>query len=888
MPFRVGTPTRLAGKPSLSTRVSSPSSKNPNSRRTGCRHTTTITNAPPPNSPSQGGASSPSPIAAVPVNASRARARITNSPRRLSGSVNGFPMHRQALPCASVDSSRVDVEGSSSAAPSGYGRSQRLNSVPTLFTTASSTYSPMNSVVTIDKKPAARPNGQTLACLLLRSSSEDRGKGNGGSARHSGCRPLLSNSNSEGTASSGRRRRRTRPSAEEAEHGSSRASSSRASSPLLHPAESPVVEMPLRQLNGTSPLLFTVPMHRGAAAAGPALGIERGRLSSTHTSATYSTGTSDRGRHSDESSFSSPFRFTLPLGEGGGERREKKGGGTLDPAPASADKPWLSKPGGGILKRRRALRLRTGPMTAASTPTAMKLSLGTTAPSLTSNGATTSRSSSVQHLRLSRHVRFDEAKNEYLEASPCHSSCSDSPLYAQLGNEEWDSVMLSSSKEPVYDGEQQADTGTVLPTGKTKPSAWGADSEWFNAEFGAQMEPHAHHSDLSPSKLHAAIIGIPGAAASELSPSSLLNVSTPHCGPASPSTPIHHTLHTPTSAHGGHSKRQSFSASGARQRKSPLSTTTNGKSNCSKDEQPQLRPPTPPGPPHNSNNATEAASKEGEGETRGSSPVLVYERDPNDMEADPQSPLLMPQWGLNSLTHTTPPTAASLPAAYRANDALVPAPPLSVGALRQRSSLAKASPSTSPSPRRVIWGSCCRSSGSHQRLSSPGVSFGNVDFRSLSIGDDFDPLGGVERKGFFSATAPPLPRLQASGLLAIPVTKKDVEGSDASESSSSSVLQLSDAERRLLRAVMHTNEQSRRTRAQNNIGSSSPRAATVAGASTTSANREGNGTRVLRESVRTLGDPRNELLSSDIRHFLRGDSTKQRGAKKDRQRRGWQ
>jgi hypothetical protein len=558
---------------------------------------------------------------------------------------------------------------------------------------------------------------------------------------------------------------------------------------------------------------------------------------------------------------------------------------------SSEEKPWLSVPRGhGILKRRHSPLLRAGAITISSTPTAKGRSLSATAPPAPPSPST---GSSVSHLRLSRHVHFDEANIQYLDASASHVIYSDSQLGVRLNSLEWGAVMMSPEARQGCSGARRADSGTTVSMGMAKPSAWGADSEWFNAEFGEQMEPHADHSDLSsPALLQGSSQSVPST--SWLAPDNR-----------------HHPPISQASA-AAHADSNDGANTGAAAHAVPPPTTKRskahskaaaGKKTCRKKDkqEPRLRPSTPTVRlQHQDANLTVAtAVEENEAEARGSSPVLVYERDPLNTTAGPHQPLwvssstsagaaaVLPssEWGLNSLNRTAPLSTHS------ANDDFVPAPPLSVGALRHRLSTslssAQTSTSTLPTPQ-LGTTNATKTSGCRPRLTSPGVSFTNVHFTTLNMDDDFTGVkagdaaqkkgSSVDRK---APAPPPPPRLQSTSL-----TNAAEEGSnDLSESPSiASALQLSETERRLLRAVMHVNKQDRSaTCAQSSSSSGGGTRVVVGDVAVADANSECSGTRALQAPVRTLAEPCTELLSSGKRRFLNGGKKQRQHQGRERQ-----
>ncbi|KPA80533.1 hypothetical protein ABB37_04743 [Leptomonas pyrrhocoris] len=696
-----------------------------------------------------------------------------------------------------------------------------------------------------------------------------------GCARHHNACSRPSAFVGDGATPPKRRSHRRRSGAEEAEETNSHASSSAASSssPLLHPAGSSAGVTPPRKSAAVSSLLSTLPVYRGATAAAPVLKMEKGGLSSTYTPAVSNASTPSKKRHSCACRCPSPPLHTLQDYEGKPTEKGRRRDSTRKHAAPTADKPWLSKPeGGGILKSRKPSPLRTDSIEVTSTPTEKNLLLSATAPPLISIGTTTPRSASAQNLEHSRHVRFDEANIEYLGAFASRIIYSDSQLGVQLSNEEWGAVMMSPTSAHEYSAARRPDTGTTVSMGKAKPSAWGGDSEWFNAEFGSQMELHTDHSDLPSPALTPAALGAPCSALSARSmPSSLLTAAPPS-GSASPFAPTAQALLTPAIAHANGAELTSASATGFVRQRPQLEASTNTKGLHHKEKEEPRRPPTPPVCPRNRNSTSTATPEESEGETRCSSPVLVYERAPLSTTAGPPSTLSKSQTGVNALRCTVSPMDASTFSTHSANDALTPAPPHTLaGSLRRHSSSAQSSPSTSPTLQGTMGGSSSshsyrRSSGSRPRLSSPGVSFANVDLRGLNMDDDFEALGGAEEKGSVHATASPPPPLHDAALLAGLAAGGDVDGAGVGDSPSTRALQLSASERRLLRAVMHINTQHGPTRSPNSV-----RATPVASTPVTDSKGKGSGVHALRASVRTLGDPCEEVLSSDIRQFLEGD-----------------
>lgn len=634
-------------------------------------------------------------------------------------------------------------------------------------------------------------------------------------------------------------------------HSPSSCDSSVASSPLLHPADAPLSATLPRGAYGSALLLATVPVVRSPAAARETGSEGEGDAAAGAAAGSALARTYAPGRNGAATDVEASAARTSTSSVSSARRGGPRDGHTPT---AASDKPWLQQPEGrGILKRRTSLRPRHGTILIASTPTGKgpaRDASHSLATSLAPGGPAAVHVTKLQSPRAIRHVRFDEANIEYLAASASHVIHCDSQLGVQLDNVEWGAVMMSPSTAQAYSSSRRADSGTAVSLGKAKPSAWGADSEWFNSEFEAQLEPHADHSDLSSPAITPAVLGAPDASTSLLSTASS---SSPQ-----PTTSPGASVRGKARVRRASSGRQRHEQSAGRRDGGPTPLSSTAGVCGATFPVPRRGSLTAPAP------AAAAATAEGvEGGPHVSSPVLAYERAPLLATTRPLATSSPPSWAAHTLNPVSPRTAS-------ANDAYVPAPPLSVGALRHRSPAA-AAPS---SPQSSLGDSRGRSTGSRPRLSSPGVSFAQVDLASLQIDDDGDDRdvrdAGVDPNGAAGTTRScgaarlrksPADRAPAAAASAAGAEEDSNRSGDVGEVPSASVLELSETERRLLRAVMHVNQRPSRPVISPD---SPPRPAAANGSAAGSDNR------ALRASVRTLGDPRAEVLSSGIRNFLGG------------------
>ena len=911
---------RLNDEARLSVRESGSSSETAGSRRNG--HPNSVpSHAPPSSSTLPSSTLSPSPATtAAREKPTRACLHTSHSPHSLPPSIGSVSQRRHLSPYVlqhTMNGGETAVVKSSSATHIGPSRGQRtgLSSSPA-STSPNALFSPNRPAS--ESKSATTSNQRTFTRPLRRSCSAELSRGVGGSAgsgnsnQHSSIKNN-NNNNSSNVVSGARRddrasrtvfgasaatllqreRRETRSEKLVRTNGGGKttatSSGRRSRSQRCSTVNTAAHDASSNDSSSTaSPLLLsTVPARCSLASV---VELDMGVPSTTYTAVGSSATRCASSRPSLEKEVGERHK-----------RRSRSARRQLDAvdaptttaaAPASGaastEKPWLAKPEGrGILKRSSSAQRHSDAVIVPSPPAAVAHSLSAAVPSspppLSSVGGPMSPlpSTIVHARRFSRHVHFDEANIQSLDASARRVIHNDSDLGVNLSNVEWGTVVVSPTTAHSYNGARRPDTGTTVSMGKAKTSAWGADSEWFNTEFGAQLEPHADHFDLSSSTLTSATLGVADSSTSMVPTSWLL--------PSVPSAP----------SGGSDALNSDVAAADAAESKQPKprsKTSMRRKGSCRTQRQQlshlplrqgQLPPPTPPVQVHHHHHdavvltvakeRTNNENRDDDEEARGSSPVLTYDHDPLNSTAVPASSTL-PPWAFNSLGRTAPPTTGAS-SICSSNNAFVPAPPLSVSALRSRALSAQSSPSSSHSPQGML-------NGSRPRHSSPGVSFTSADFSDLNIDDDFhktdegvkaaapaadDHDNDSSAKTDLSATAPPKPAPVPSAALV------EDDSAESSESPSASALQLSEEERRLLRAVMHVNQpphhpaQARSVATATGKHDASESSGGRNGSSSSPATRssgDGGGTGALRASVRSLGDPRSELLSSGIRRFL--------------------
>ncbi|KAG5473823.1 hypothetical protein LSCM1_04454 [Leishmania martiniquensis] len=449
--------------------------------------------------------------------------------------------------------------------------------------------------------------------------------------------------------------------------------------------------------------------------------------------------------------------------------------------PVTLDKPWLAAPPAhGILKRKGLVGIvsATGP----APPTC-----GEPTPH---GGARAGRGgpsagplSAKESIHLSnssketRHVAFDESVIKHLDASASRRGYDHRRPGALPGKAKLETAMLSSCAASGF-GVGKPPIGTTESLGNANADSWGADSEWFNEEFGAQLTPAAVTADsatATPAPPSAAVTSesaplstcAPMRPLKSLPPLSLASLSTSTVMPAATFTAARSTtrqLRMPSRERGEPETRD----------RQALATPTPSAStraphsprvvkNAYLDS--VLSGATPPA----SNGCVsidDASSDDG----RGLSPVLVYES--------------------VSLNTSTRSSSSNVVASSRSSNNVSPALPLSVAALRCRSSPEVPSLATAEALLDGSGASEPNRGSSHPRLSSPSVYLGSLE-PSLA------EVAGSGQSGVSAGQeATPTPP-QTVSLLA---NSKDLE------SPTLGAMKLSAGERRLLEAVMLAHE----------------------------------------------------------------------------------
>ncbi|KAG5474113.1 hypothetical protein CUR178_04224 [Leishmania enriettii] len=445
--------------------------------------------------------------------------------------------------------------------------------------------------------------------------------------------------------------------------------------------------------------------------------------------------------------------------------------------PAALDKPWLTAPPAhGILKRRgRMNSTRAAPSAVSVTgPSSSARCVRTSSGALKAGagGPDARPFSSLESMRppksskQARHVAFDEAAIKHLDASASnlgynHSRPGTRPENVQRGT----AMPPSYAASDVGGGRPPTDTAGSI--GKANADSWGADSEWFNEEFGAQLTPAAATAVSATASLTPLSVAVTSESApfssSDLttcsSQGSLPFSSTPM--PAATSTAARVTtrqLGMPDGEQGQHEAgdcqalcTSASSAPFGRFRSTRVllgAIISAGSSSVS---------------------TSEASGDEGSG----LSPVLTY----GDASFDTSA-----HSGYNSVVTSS-----------RSSNTVSSALPLSAADLRRRSPPEAPSLATSVAPPDSGQASGSRRGSNHRRLLSSSVYPSRLE-ASLT-----DSAGSGQRAQSGEQEAAPVP----------PQTRILAPDSSDRESPTIGAMKLSAGERRLLQAVMQVNERKR-------------------------------------------------------------------------------
>ncbi|CBZ23868.1 hypothetical protein, unknown function [Leishmania mexicana MHOM/GT/2001/U1103] len=541
--------------------------------------------------------------------------------------------------------------------------------------------------------------------------------------------------------------------------------------------------------------------------------------------------------------------------------------------PAALDKPWLGvTPVHGILKGRGRMNSTTRVASSAVSSTGCTSS-SHRAHTLSSVPKAVVRDPSARSLsnpetisvqesaRQARHVTFDEAAIKYLDAYESHVY-DDSRLGRHLENVECGTPMLLSCA--VRDFRRcQPPTTTEACMRKENADNWDADSEWFNEEFGAQLTLTGATADSAK----AAPTQSSSAAARESPPlQSAVLIKRPSRVLISSSSALlsssANTAATAATAARGATRqlgkpgrmRDEYDSVGSCQslgtpRSSFPSRTPRGTSTVMNTHHASA----PFGAPTAASSSTVTAGEASEptsDDGRDSSPVLAYEN--------------------ASFIASTRSVNHSVVVSSLSRSTVAPAPPLSVSDLRRRSPAA----STSLSPSECSGASGSRRGSSHRRLSSPRVSLSNVEAALDKVAESEQGARSTKQE-----ISPVPPRTQA-------VAANQHDG----ESPTLGAMRLSMAERRLLQAVIQSNERKHPTDraatssvvpSRTTTGASPalmaemPSGTLSSGAggalssnSVSTSSLAGGGVRALRETTPALGNPHANVLSAEVREFL--------------------
>ncbi|CAJ1030905.1 hypothetical protein Q4I32_005681 [Leishmania shawi] len=465
--------------------------------------------------------------------------------------------------------------------------------------------------------------------------------------------------------------------------------------------------------------------------------------------------------------------------------------------------------------------------------------------------------------RRTRHVTFDEASIGYLGTYGSHRVHEESRPRVPPENVVCGTAMLSSCAANDGGGCQPL-AATAASVGKPNADSWGADSEWFNKVFGAQLTPvtaTAHSATaVSTSSLAAAASEPPPLPSSTL----IVRPSRVSLSSFSASLPLSSTVSelADTAARGTTrrlgtagpnrgkytiSSSQSFGASAPITRSRTFQSTRVGMSaHLARDSAGAATPVS-------SNMSVGETSQPTSDGGRYSSPLLTY--------------------GHAFFATATRLGNNSVVAPSCSPSAILPPPPLSVRDLRRRS------PATPPSLAAFAAVAGCSGadgpcgSSSHRRLSSPSVSFSNIQ---ASLAEVTESGQGTESIKQEASLVPPRTQTLATD-------QRD------DESPTLRAMKLSVGERRLLEAVMTVNVRKRRIApeivpfvAPRTNTSASPMSATETPNSKLSSDADGGlnsipistssstgrAVRALRETTRSMDDPPAKVLSRDVRQSI--------------------
>ncbi|KAK7200086.1 hypothetical protein NESM_000058200 [Novymonas esmeraldas] len=533
---------------------------------------------------------------------------------------------------------------------------------------------------------------------------------------------------------------------------------------------------------------------------------------------------------------------------------------------SSAEKPWLAAPPArGILKHGRhpsSKRPSTprAPASARRSATPTTAVAGRAAAASVASSHTTAAGATHGPGRRPRHVTFNEAEIDYVEAAAAatsHAADDEGPVVGRRHNTGWAAATFCDTLAGYVEQRRQQLTGATALVEKDGADSWGADSEWFNEEFGAHLTPHAPRPTVEQA---------------EPSEGTRLSTSTVIRRPPRMSLPP--SSSAPPRLGGTRGRRRDVSGaaddyvtlgasvSSARSRTpqsarvcmnehlvSVLSTTVAAAAVSSSSSSSITKRSSRDG---SADDAGEQTSEDG----RGSSPVLAYDHTPS--AALPRSSAVA------NLSLRSPNSLAAPPP---------PPPPLSVNDLRRRSPVA---------PRPDMHGQGGPDHGdSHPRLMSPSVSLSNIE---ASLAAEVATDAGRQSTRLADRCEPVAqPQPTATPPLAAAAVNR--------ESPTASATQLSASERRLLRAVMQVSARNHRATATTSAAwsrtgacvspaitvetpcstvSSSAGSGRVNSTSTSTLSSLGGSARLLRGGGRGGGAPRVQVLSADVRHFLNG------------------
>ncbi|KAG5473543.1 hypothetical protein LSCM4_03612 [Leishmania orientalis] len=454
--------------------------------------------------------------------------------------------------------------------------------------------------------------------------------------------------------------------------------------------------------------------------------------------------------------------------------------------PAALDKPWLAAPPAhGILKRRgRMNNTRVAPSAVSVTgpsSSARCVRASSGAPKAGAGDPNARPFSNLESMRLpksskqARHVAFDEAAIKHLDASASNLGYNHSLPGTRPENVEWGTAMPPSYAASDFGGGRPP-TDTAGSTGKANAVSWGADSEWFNEEFGAQLTPAA----ATAVSATATLTPLSAAVTSDTAPFSSSDLTTRSSQGLLPfsSTPMPATTSTaarvttrqlcmPDREQGEHEAGDSqalcTSASSAPFRRLHSTRVTMNTYPAG-----VLSGATIPAG-SSSVSTSEASSDDGSG----LSPVLTYENASFDKSA---------HTGNNNVV-----------ASSRSSNTVSSALPLSAADLRRRSPPEAPSLATSVAQPDSGQASGRRRGSNHRRLLSPSVYPSHLEASLTDLASSAQSARSGEQE---AAPVPPQTHILAPN-------------SSDRESPTIGAMKLSAGERRLLQAVMQVNERKR-------------------------------------------------------------------------------